>query len=107
MNYFNFRLPYFYHLPITILLVVHVFYRVEAVLASAGPRLFFGITGWSGEPWLLYFRAGLSVLPAITAAVYFYKQFRSRNDLLVREGVLILILVQFLGHLLPSFLPYV
>lgn len=100
MRFLDFRLPYFYHLPVCVLLVINVFYRIDAELIQQLNECLF-------RPDLMdYFRLGLSVLPASTAAVYFYNQFKMRNDLLVRQSALILMLVHFLSYLLPSFLPY-
>lgn len=101
------RLPYFYNLPIAVLLIVHVFYRLDTVLMTLNqPQLFYGMTGFSltSNPLLLYLKAALMVIPAIIAAAYFFKQYQARNDVYLREAIYILAIVNFLGYFLPGFI---
>jgi phage tail protein X len=93
------RLPYFYNLPIAVLLFMYVGSRLEAVLGA----VYVGHGGLDAEG-LLYIKALLITLPAMTAAAYFIKQFYERNDVYVRETLFILGVVNFLGYLIPAFL---
>lgn len=92
MNYFDIRLPYFYNMPPAVLLGIYVAGKIEALgsLPVDDPMLFL--------------RTVFMILPAAAGGVYFFRQFRAKNDLYLREGVFILGMIQFLTYLLPSFL---
>lgn len=101
------RLPYFYNLPIALLLVLNVVSRVESVLGVIGSwgldrTINCGIGDY--QMWV-YVKVALVTLPALTAALYFFREFQLRNDVYVRELVFILSAVNILGYLIPAFLP--
>ncbi len=101
------RLPYFYNLPIALLLVVNVVSRVETVLFALGSWHLNRAINWGigdYQIWL-YVKVALVTLPALTAALYFFQEFQRRNDVYVRELVFILSVVNILGYLIPAFLP--
>ncbi len=103
---FDIRLPYFYNLPIAVLLVIHVSYRVESALLTALDNWNWAVSdSVLSHELLLALKIGLMVTPALTAAVYFFNQFRERNDLYLRETIYILAVVNFLGYFLPGLLP--
>lgn len=101
------RLPYFYNLPVAVLLVIHVAYRVESALLTAldnwNLNMAINYSPLSYE-LLLALKIGLMVTPALTAAVYFFNQFREHNDLYLRETIYILAIVNFLGYFFPAFI---
>jgi len=101
------RLPHFYNLPIALLLVMYVVSRVEAVLItlsslSLNPSIQLSALDYQT---LFLMKVVLAVLPALTAAYYYFRQFYYRHDLYVRETIFILGVVNFLTHFLPVFLP--
>lgn len=101
------RLPYFYNLPIALLLVLNVASRVESVLVAIGSWNLNRTINWGiGDYQLwLYVKVALVTLPALVAALHFFKEFQQRNDVYVRELVFILSVVNFLGYLIPALLP--
>ncbi len=103
------RLPYFYNLPIAVLLAMSVVSRLERLNrflgACDGNPEYFGVVASSGDTIsLIYLKTLLITLPAMTGAAYFVKQFYERNDVYVRETLYILGIVNFLGYLIPSLL---
>ena len=100
------RLPYFYNLPIALLLVMYVVSRVESVLIRLNTwNLNLSVQASALDyQMLLYLKVAIAILPASTAAYYFFRQFYYRHDLYVRETVFILGVVNFLTHFLPIFL---
>jgi hypothetical protein len=100
------RLPYFYNLPIVVLLILSVYSRLEGAFIALGSWNLNRTINWGGvdSETLLYLKLLLITLPAMTAAAYFIKQFYDRNDVYVRETLFILGVVNFLGYLIPAFL---
>ena len=103
------RLPYFYNLPVAVLLVMTVVSRLERLNnfleACDGNPEFFGVIASAGDTTvILYFKTLLITLPAMSGAAYFIKQFYDRNDVYVRETLYILGIINFLGYLIPSLL---
>lgn len=92
MNYFDVRLPYFYHMPVAVLLGIYIAGKIE------------GLGSIPDNDPMIVIRTVFMILPAATGAVYFFRQFKARNDLHLRESVFILGMIQFLTYLLPSFL---
>jgi phage-related holin len=101
------RLPYFYNLPVAVLLVLYVVNKLEGVFASIITWSLNDIIAWGGldVQSLLYLKLLLITLPALTAATWFFRQFYLRNDLYIREMIFILSVVNILGYLIPAFLP--
>lgn len=108
MYFPDIRLPYFYNLPIAVLLGFYIWSRVERLLfflgaCDGGPEVFgVGATGDSLE--VIYLKTFLTVLPAATAAIHFIQQFNRRNDLSLRETIFILTAVNILTSLITAFL---
>lgn len=106
---FDLRLPYFYNLPIAVLLAMSVISRLERLSyfigACDGTPEYFGVIAGPGDTiFMIYLKTLLITLPAMTGAAYFVKQFYERNDVYVRETLFILGIVNFLGYLIPALL---
>lgn len=107
MHFPDIRLPYFYNLPIAVLLGFYIWSRLERMLLFLGacdgaPELLgVGATDTLG---LIYLKTFLTILPAATAAVHFVQQFNRRNDLSLRETIFILTAVNILTSLISVFL---
>lgn len=100
------RLPYFYNLPVAILLTLYVVNKLEAVFMTASLWTQDHIVGTPipvAQDWLIL-KVLLISLPALTAATWFFRQFYLRNDLYVREMIFILSIVNVLSYLIPAFL---
>jgi hypothetical protein len=100
------RLPYFYNLPVAILLTLYVVNKLEAVFMTS---FIWNQNHTAGfllpvAQDLLVFKVLLISLPALTAATWFFRQFYLRNDLYVREMIFILSIVNVLSYLIPAFL---
>jgi len=103
------RLPYFYNLPIAVLLGMSVVSRLERLqyflgACDGGPELFGVIAAPGDTTSIIYLKTLLITLPAMTGAAYFSKQFMDRSDVYVRETLYILGVINFLGYLIPSLL---
>jgi len=102
------RLPYFYNLPIAVLLSFYIWSRLERLLfflsaCDGGPEVFgVGVTGDSLG--VIYLKTFLTILPAASAAIHFIQQFNRRNDLSLRETIFILTAVNILTSLISVFL---
>jgi len=101
------RLPYFYNLPIAVLLGFYIWSRLERLLlflvACDGSPQLLGV-GAADTLWLIYLKTFLTVLPAASAAIHFLQQFSRRNDLSLRETIFILTAVNILTSLISVFL---
>ncbi len=97
------RLPYFYNLPLAIMLVFYVVNTLEGIF---GDLLQVPVTSIcdGGSEIVFYLKFLLIALPALTAATYFFREFYYRHDLYVREALYILSVVHVLSYLLPAFL---
>lgn len=100
------RLPYFYNLPVAVLLILNVASRIESLLKAVGAWGRLHTIEWGGgdQHVLFYLKLLLITMPALMGAAYFVKQFYERNDVYVRETLFILGVVNFLGYLIPALL---
>ena len=101
------RLPYFYNLPVAVLLVLYVVNKLDGVFMTVSSWNLTHTINWGGLDLqtMFYIKLLLITLPALTAATWFFRQFYLRNDLYVREMIFILSVVNVLGYLIPAFLP--
>ena len=85
------NLPYFYNLPPAVLLGIYSASRLQDI---ANPH-----PGSHSALALI-----VMLIPSLTAGFYFLQQFREQRELSLRQGLFILVAVQLLTSLLPSFL---
>ncbi|MEM9928809.1 MAG: hypothetical protein AAF840_03230 [Bacteroidota bacterium] len=100
---FPLYLPYFYNLPVALLLVYYVVNRLEKYFFAFFPETL-ALPYDLGADIIFYLKMLIIFLPALTAATHFFMRFYHRRDLDVRQTVQILVLVQLLSALLPGFL---
>lgn len=102
------HLPYFYNLPVAILLSLLALGEVQSVLHLSDMDVIFTTTYYSPMvdfPLWPYIRIAMITLPTVMAAGYFFRQYSRRNDLSLREAIFIIFAVNVFSSLIGTALP--